>query len=168
MDVAVAQWDGTGRQEMVAMVRAFFNLHRSLTGSSKEYWETDESAAQTLEEWERAGTIYLVSADGERAGFMHVRFGGHDAAWLEAFYIDEPYRDRGTGRRALSILDDTLMHRGIKAIFVDVIPRNERALAFYRSCGFDHLNMVQLRKNYDHALDKDDHVDALGVRWRKF
>jgi ribosomal protein S18 acetylase RimI-like enzyme len=150
------------------MVRAFFNLHRSLTSAPKEHWETDETAEKTLAEWERAGKVYAISADGKRAGFMHVRFGGHDAAWLEAFYIDEAYRDRGAGRQALSTLDDEMVCMGKKAIFVDVIPRNERALAFYRSCGFDHLNMVQLRKNYDPRLDKDDHVDALGMRWRKF
>lgn len=94
--------------------------------------------------------------------------GGHDAVWLEDFFVDEAHRGRGVGRRALSIFDDEMARQGKKAVFVDVIPRNERALSFYRECGSDHLNMVQLRKNYDRSLDKDEHVDGLGMRWRRY
>ncbi|RZN45243.1 GNAT family N-acetyltransferase [archaeon] len=168
VDVSIADWDKTHWQDMVAMVRDFFNMHRALTGSSEDYWETDGTAAETLDGWVRSGKIYSVLVDGRLAGFLHVRFGGHDAVWLEGFFVDEEHRGRGVGRRALSAFDDEMARQGKKAVFVDVIPRNERALSFYRECGFDHLNMVQLRKNYDHSLDKDEHVDALGMRWRKY
>jgi len=68
----------------------------------------------------------------------------------------------------MELLDTKLREEGLTALFVDVIPRNERALDFYRSCGFDHLNMLQLRKNYDSRLDKQDVVDILGRTFKKY
>ncbi len=56
----------------------------------------------------------------------------------------------------------------IKAIFVDVIPRNASAIKLYNECGFDHLNMIQLRKNYDKSLDKNEHIEVLGFDFIKY
>ncbi len=53
-------------------------------------------------------------------------------------------------------------------MFVDVIPRNEETLRFYLANGFDHLNVIQLRKNYDRSLDKDEEVEVLGQWMKKY
>ena len=53
-------------------------------------------------------------------------------------------------------------------MFVDVIPRNASAIKLYKECGIDHLNMIQLRKNYDKTLDKNEHIEVLGFDFIKY
>lgn len=52
--------------------------------------------------------------------------------------------------------------------FYDVIPRNTSAIKFFKECGFDHLNLIQLRKNYDKKLDKNDEIELLGFNFKKY
>lgn len=65
-------------------------------------------------------------------------------------------------------LDDMAKEKGIKSMFVSVIPRNISALNFYIECGFDHLNMIELRKNYDESLNKSEEVNILGYKLKKY
>ena len=114
------------------------------------------------------GEIYKVLQDQDLAGFFYIRFGGRNAAWLEDLYIKEDFRGQGLGKLAMNELDKMLQDKGILALFVDVIPRNTRAIEFYQEIGFDHLNMIQLRKNYDKTLDKSEEVDLLGYHFKKY
>ncbi|MCG7844871.1 MAG: hypothetical protein MIO90_05515 [Methanomassiliicoccales archaeon] len=65
-------------------------------------------------------------------------------------------------------MERDMKEKGVLAMFVDVIPRNEDALRSYISSGFDHLNMVQLRKNLDKGLDKGEEIEVLGHRMKKY
>ncbi|GIM33368.1 hypothetical protein [Paraclostridium bifermentans] len=53
-------------------------------------------------------------------------------------------------------------------MIVDVIPRNTSAIRLYRQCGFDHLNIIQLRKNYNERLNKKDDIEILGFNFKKY
>ncbi|MDO7205796.1 GNAT family N-acetyltransferase [Paraclostridium bifermentans] len=92
--------------------------------------------------------------DNELVGFFYVRFGGQNVAWLEDLFIIEGYRNKGIGKIAMQKLDELMIEKGVVSMFVDVIPRNTSAIRLYRECGFDHLNIIQLRKNYDERLNK--------------
>ena len=65
-------------------------------------------------------------------------------------------------------LDELMIEKNVVAIFVDVIPRNTGAIKLYRDFGFNHLNLIQLRKNYDKILDKDEDVEILGFNFKKY
>lgn len=65
-------------------------------------------------------------------------------------------------------IDKLMINKNIVAMFVDVIPRNNSAIKLYKNCGFDHLNMIQLRKNYDKLLDKKEDIDIFGMKFKKF
>ena len=65
-------------------------------------------------------------------------------------------------------LDELMVEKKVVAMFVDVIPRNTSAIKLYRECGFDHLNLIQLRKNYDKKLDKQDDIELLGFNFKKY
>lgn len=110
-------------------------------------------------------TIFL---DNELVGFFYVRFGGQNVAWLEDLFIIEAYRNKGIGKIAMQKLDELMIERGVVSMFVDVIPRNTSAIKLYRECGFDHLNIIQLRKNYDERLNKKDDIEILGFNFKKY
>ncbi|OPJ63603.1 hypothetical protein [Clostridium oryzae] len=61
-----------------------------------------------------------------------------------------------------------ILLEGVVSMFVDAIPRNTGAIKLYRECGFDHLNLIQLRKNYDKNLDKKEEIDILGFNFKKY
>jgi ribosomal protein S18 acetylase RimI-like enzyme len=68
----------------------------------------------------------------------------------------------------MALLDELMREKAIITMFVDVIPRNTSAIKLYRECGFDHLNMIQLRKNYDERLNKEEDVEVLGFQFKKY
>jgi ribosomal protein S18 acetylase RimI-like enzyme len=150
------------------MITELINYHRRLNNSPKEYWQTDEQSIESLQEWKEQGTVYNVFVDNKAAGFFYVKFGGQNVAWLEDLFILESYRGRGIGKSAMRKLDELMAMKNITSMFVDVIPRNESAIKLYRECGFDHLNLIQLRKNYDKRLDKDEDVEILGFSFKKY
>ena len=110
----------------------------------------------------------MLIFNGLMVGFFYVRFGGNNVAWLEDLYISEEFRGQGIGKKAMAILDEIMREKTVTAMFVDVIPRNTSAIKLYRESGFDHLNMIQLRKNYDERLDKDEDIDVLGFQFKKY
>ncbi|MBN1110069.1 MAG: GNAT family N-acetyltransferase [Methanomassiliicoccales archaeon] len=169
MEISLRPMRTEDRLPVVRMITDFYNFHRRLTSSSQSYMQTDQDSLSCLEEWEgRDHEVLCIWCEHRLAGFLALRYGGHRAAWLEELYVLPEFRGRSTGSKALKRLDEMMMEKDILAMFVDVIPRNEEALRFYLDQGFDHLNMLQLRKNYDHSLDKEEEIEVLGHRMRKY
>ena len=150
------------------MITELMNYHRKLNNAPKEYWQTDEQSKGTLQYWKEKGVIYNIFLDNEPVGFFYVRFGGQNASWLEDIFVIEQYRGIGIGKFAMQKLDELMVEKKVVAMFVDVIPRNTSAIRLYRECGFDHLNLIQLRKNYDKKLDKQDDIELLGFNFKKY
>lgn len=150
------------------MITELMNYHRKLNNAPKEYWQTDEQSRITLDEWIKQGSVYNIFLDNEFVGFFYVRLGGQNVAWLEDLFIIEAYRNKGIGKIAMQKLDELMIERGVVSMFVDVIPRNTSAIKLYRECGFDHLNIIQLRKNYDERLNKKDDIEILGFNFKKY
>ncbi len=152
----------------VKMITDLMNYHRKLTNAPKEFWQTDEDSAKTLKEWQAIGTVYSILLEDNSVGFFYIRFGGQNVAWLEDLYISEEYRGKGVGKLAFKKLDELMKEKGVITMFVDVIPRNTSAIKFYTECGFDHLNMIQLRKNYEDRLNKTEEIEILGFKLKKY
>ena len=150
------------------MLTDLMNFHRKLNNAPKEFWQTDEESRETLKQWKIKGTVYNVYFEDSVVGFFYIRFGGQDVAWLEDLFIIEEFRGKGVGKSAFIMLDELMKEKGVKAMFVDVIPRNASAIGFYVDCGFDHLNMIQLRKNYDERLNKADEIEVLGYKLKMY
>lgn len=150
------------------MITELMNYHRELNNAPEEYWQTDEQSKGTLQYWKEKGTVYNILLDNESVGFFYIRLGGQNVAWLEDIFISEQYRGSGIGKIAMQMLDKLMIDKKVVAMFVDVIPRNTNAIKLYIECGFDHLNLIQLRKNYDKKLDKNDEIELLGYKFKKY
>lgn len=150
------------------MITELMNYHRKLNNAPKEYWQNDEQSKEDLQYWREKGTVYNVFLNNAPVGFFYVKFGGQNVAWLEDIFILEQYRGNGIGKFAMRKLDELMVEKKVVAMFVDVIPRNTSAIKLYRECGFDHLNLIQLRKNYDKKLDKNDDIELLGFNFKEY
>lgn len=158
----------TSRQALIPMIRDFFNAHREMLNSRQEFYIDEEEAENTLNNWLEDSQVYLVMKHTKTIGFVRIRYGGTQAAWLEDLFIDKPYRGKGYGNEVMALIDTMMKENNILSMFVDVIPRNPAAIALYLKCGFNHLNMIQLRKNYDSRLDKTEKVNILGFELIKY
>lgn len=168
MEITLKRIEETNYAKTVAMITDFFNYHRMLTDAPKKFWQVDDESANDLEEWLNDGEVYNIYVNEDIVGFVHIRYGGQAAAWLEDIYVKDQYRGKGIGRLTIAEIDKLMREKDIKAMFVDVIPRNTSAIKLYKQCGFDHLNMIQLRKNYDTTLNKDEDVELLGFKFKKY
>jgi ribosomal protein S18 acetylase RimI-like enzyme len=76
---------------------------------------------------ERIGRLWFEERPSPRLGRL---------AWLNEVEIDEPFRGRGYGRRALDLLEDEVRARGLPEIALNVWGGNDVARALYDSHGY--------------------------------
>jgi len=137
------------------------NHHRRLNNAPKEYWCTLAEAKDMFTNWVKSGAVYKIENDNTVIGFMYVKHLSTSVSVLEDFYIQSEYRGQGVGKLAMNQLDVLLQSMNISSLLVDVQPKNLRALDLYVELGFDHLNMIQLRKNYDTRLNKEEEINIV-------
>jgi ribosomal protein S18 acetylase RimI-like enzyme len=84
--------------------------------------------------------LYWIEAEGERIGRLW--FGERRSrrvgrfAWLYEVEIDEPFRGRGYGRRAMELLENEVRALGISEVALNVWGGNEAARSLYRAQGY--------------------------------
>jgi ribosomal protein S18 acetylase RimI-like enzyme len=87
----------------------------------------------------------------EAAGYLVACFGfaleyaGRDA-FIDEFYVRPEYRESGIGSSALSQAERQLAGMGVKAMYLLVMPGNDRAEQFYRRAGYDDTGRLLLSK----------------------
>lgn len=168
MNIQIREMTDSLFSSTITMITQLLNHYRQLNNAPAEYWQTNEQSKETLLDWQTQGVIYHIFSDQELVGFFFVRFGRKTVAWLEDLFILEGYRHQRIGTIALKKLDVLMIEKQILTLLVNVVPRNEQALKLYHDCGFDHLNLIQLRKNYDSRLNKEETLDVLGFRFKKY
>lgn len=168
MNITIKEFNNDLFSISCKMITDLINYHRKLTNAPKEYWQTDEQSRETLVSWLKEGTVFNIFFEDDVVGLFYLKFGGQNVAWLEDVFILEEFRRKGIGTVALQELDKIMIEKNIISMFVDVAPRNKGAIKLYKECGFDHLNLIQLRKNYDKKLDKEEIVNILDFEFKKY
>lgn len=87
------------------------------------------------------GRVWIIQQDGKAIGYIVLTFGysleyqGRDA-FIDEFYIQESYRDRGIGSRAIQFIESACPALEIQAVHLEVERKNTAAQNFYRQVGF--------------------------------
>lgn len=68
--------------------------------------------------------------------------GEDDQAWVYQVTIDEPFRGRGYGRRAMEIAEELARQHGLTALGLNVFGRNAVARNLYDSLGYEVVTTV--------------------------
>ncbi|MGJ3265094.1 MAG: GNAT family N-acetyltransferase [Salinarimonas sp.] len=130
------------RAEDVAAVRAalvasWHATYDRLHGAGKVSEITDRwhALAALSRQVDQPGAVFLVAEDEEGAvlgsSLAHVADDGE--ACLRRLYVTPGAEGRGLGRR---LLDETLARLAERDVWLEVEPRNERAIRFYEREGF--------------------------------
>jgi ribosomal protein S18 acetylase RimI-like enzyme len=104
-------------------------------------WSPELQRAEILDEG--LDTLLACDARGALVAFAQVRVAKPPAGIvvrapveLKRFYVDKPWHGTGLARTLMEAAEQAARARGGREFWLGVFQRNERALAFYRKCGF--------------------------------
>lgn len=124
---------------LLAMMREFY-AHEDLQFDEA----TARRALQGLINNQDYGRAFLISGDGEVAGYAVLTFGyslefhGRDA-FVDELFLRAGWRGQGIGQRALAFLAEVCAAASVKALHLEVERKNTIAQQTYRKFGFnDH------------------------------
>lgn len=132
----------------------------SLVGLVREYYQYDghrfveskarDALAGLLLDGE-LGRVWVFCDGSQAVGYLalafgySIEYGGRDA-FVDEFFLREAYRGRGLGTQALETAAMAAREAGVRAIHLEAVRGNDRALALYRRSGFvDHDRFMLTR-----------------------
>ena len=84
-----------------------------------------------------SGSLLLARVDGRPAGCVALRDLGDGVCEMKRLYIDPACRSIGLGRRLVAAILDRGARLGYRRMVLDSTPEMSRAVALYRSFGFE-------------------------------
>ena len=100
------------------------------------------------------GLAYVMSLDGEVAGYVVITFGfslefrGRDA-FIDELFVKDEFRGRGLGAAAIRFAEGVCRGRGVRALHLEVERANAGAQSVYRKAGFKDHDRYLLTKWLD-------------------
>ena len=82
------------------------------------------------------------------------------ADWLEDLFILPEFQGRGIGSEAIKLLESTVKQYS-ESMYIEAAARNERAIRLYRKLGYDCLNTVTIRKDFEPEKFETLHKETL-------
>lgn len=91
---------------------------------------------------------YIFEKEGKTVGYAELSFSfapevGGRSIFIEEIFVDEPYRGQGIGHRFLDFCV-SLVEGETRRVRLEATRSNEKAIALYRSYGFEELDYMQM------------------------
>ncbi len=131
MDIEFTIAEDSDSNEILNMMAEFYAID--------EYpFDRQESEKQLLKfiNNSQLGRIWLLKVDAKIIGYIVLafgfsfEFGGRDA-FIDEFYIREPFRGKGFGTQALQYVEQQAKNLDVKALHLEVENQNTRAAKLY-------------------------------------
>lgn len=124
-----------------SLIRAFWQCHNGET-------QTREEGLQNLADWTREGQrFYFIRYQGEPVGFVHLGSRGAECDWLEDLFVLPDYQRQGIGTRAVALAEEIVKEYSV-SMYIEAAARNQGAIRLYRKLGYDCLNTITIRKDF--------------------
>ena len=147
-------------------------------GLIKKFWlahnnfeQSDEDSLQDLKNWTaQEHRFYFITADNladdthptntetpntpsvvqssQIVGFVHLGNRGAEIDWLEDLFVLPEFQSKGIGRRAIALVEN-IVREYSESLYIEAAARNLRAIALYHELGYDCLNTITVRKDFD-------------------
>ncbi|HIY58097.1 MAG TPA: GNAT family N-acetyltransferase [Candidatus Tetragenococcus pullicola] len=118
-----------------------------------------DDAKEDLQEWTSQNhRFYFILESKQAVGFVHLASRGGSIDWVEDLFVLPPYQGQGIGSYALKLVEE-LVRTYSESLYIEVAARNNKALRLYEKVGFDCLNTLTLRKDFDTS-----HLETIGTQ----
>ncbi len=160
----------------VRMIAEFFAEHQAI--SEKLEIEIDDGrllmAKDNLKDWlgEREDEdlcthVFLIEEDYRIVGFLILKKHGGNVIWIEDLYVSATSQGQGIGSRAIQLVEQYVANTmNVRAICMDIVPQNERAMKLYHRLGYDTISTITLRKSVGEKK-KTQKVEFMGYEFFK-
>ena len=126
------------------------------------YLATNYGPARQAAELRDENIVTLVADAGDAlAGYAQLREGTAPECVLAAspielwrFYVERAWHGQGLAQELMASSLEAAAERGAATIWLAVWERNERALAFYRKCGFEIVGEKEFLLGTDRQTDR--------------
>ena len=145
MNTTIRTMKEADRAQILAMMRVFYASPAVLSNGSEAIFAADFRACV-------GGSPYLegyVFENGDEiqgyamlAKSFSTEF-GKPCIWIEDLYVKDKYRGIGIGSQFLCFVESKYPDAVLR---LEVEAENERALRVYKSCGFDPLPYMEMKK----------------------
>lgn len=114
-----------------------------------DYTPTDEEAMEDLIFWTGENhKMYFVCKEDKKIGFVHLASRGARIDWLEDLFILPEYQGHGYGTKTLELVENIVKEYS-DSLYLEVAARNSNALKLYHRNGYDCLNTITIRKDFE-------------------
>lgn len=141
MEINLQKYDGQ-EEKAISLIQGFWLAHN-------DYVQSTEEAKEDLISWTGKGhEFYFVKKDGVDVGFVHMGNRGAQIDWLEDLFILPDYQNQGIGSYAVKAMEE-LVKKYSDSLYIEAAARNEAAIRLYRKLGYNCLNTITIRKDFE-------------------
>lgn len=123
------------------LIQGFWKAHN-------DYDQPEAEARADLAAWTAPGhQFYFIMKDDVPVGFLHLGSRGAAIDWLEDLFVLPAHQRQGVGTRAVQ-LAEAIVRTYSDSLYIEAAARNEQAIRLYRRLGYNCLNTISLRKDF--------------------
>lgn len=124
------------------LIKGFWNEHNNLI-------LTDEEAELDYIAWTNEGhRLFLIEQDSTYIGFAHLGSRGASIDWLEDLFVVPEYQSLGIGSCVINKFE-TIVKQYSESLYIEVAARNLNAIKLYNEIGYNCLNTITIRKDFN-------------------
>ncbi len=124
------------------LIKCFWFEHNGYTQTSDE--TEDDFKIYTGENH----NFYFINCDDIAVGFVHLGSRGGQPDWLEEIFVLPEYQNRGIGSKAIKLAEKEVKTYS-PSLYIEAAAKNEKAIRLYRKLGYNCLNTITIRKDFD-------------------
>lgn len=142
MEIELVLTNDSSKETAYSLIHDFWKGHNQVDSSL-------EDCQRDYQAWTQTGhQIYLVKVEDEFIGFAHMGSRGAEIDWLEDLFVLSEYQGQGIGSRVISLLEEKVKKYS-ESLYIEVSARNLQAMRLYHRLGYDCLNTLTLRKDFE-------------------
>ncbi|MBR0474685.1 MAG: GNAT family N-acetyltransferase [Erysipelotrichaceae bacterium] len=92
--------------------------------------------------------IFAASISGNYVGYAVCKV-EDDVVWLESIYVKKEFRNKGIATKLLEKCEEIGKEHDNDTLYINIHPNNEAVINFLNKNGYNVLNLIEVRKNYE-------------------
>ncbi len=146
MDIKIRNMNKQDKEEILEMMRVFYNSDAVYTNGSEEIFNEDIDNCINDNPYVEG---FVFEKDNIIQGYAMIAKSfstefGKSCIWIEDLYIKDEYRGLGIGSSFFKFIEEKYPHSLFR---LEVDDYNTRAVNVYKKCGFDTLPYMEMKKN---------------------